>query len=94
MKKILSIVALLGLTGLGVNLSAQQTPSTQDPASAQSQPQQTQTDAQNPQATRAFEGKIAKSGDKPQAIAAYRNFLAAHPFAAQRQDVRRALGAR
>ena len=30
---------------------------------------------------------LAKSGDKPQAIAAYRNFLAAHPFAAQRQDV-------
>ena len=30
---------------------------------------------------------LAKSGDKPQAIAAYRGFLAAHPFAAQRQDV-------
>ncbi len=30
---------------------------------------------------------LAKSGDKPQAIAAYRNFLRAHPFAAQRQDV-------
>jgi hypothetical protein len=60
MKRILSIVALLGLTGLGVA----QTPATQDPASAQSQPQQTQTDAQNQQATRAFEGKIAKSGDK------------------------------
>ncbi len=30
---------------------------------------------------------LAKSGDKNQAIAAYRGFLAAHPFAAQRQDV-------
>lgn len=30
---------------------------------------------------------LAKSGDKQQAIATYRGFLAAHPFAAQRQDV-------
>ncbi len=30
---------------------------------------------------------LAKSGDKNQAIALYRGFLAAHPFAAQRQDV-------
>jgi predicted negative regulator of RcsB-dependent stress response len=30
---------------------------------------------------------LAKSGNKNQAIAAYRSFLAAHPFAAQRQDV-------
>ncbi len=30
---------------------------------------------------------LAKSGDKNQAIGAYRSFLAAHPFAAQRQDV-------
>ena len=30
---------------------------------------------------------FAKSGDKTQAIAVYRGFLAAHPFAAQRQDV-------
>ncbi len=30
---------------------------------------------------------LAKSGDKSQAIAAYRGFLTAHPFAAQRQDV-------
>ena len=30
---------------------------------------------------------LAKSGEKQQAIAAYRGVLAAHPFAAQRQDV-------
>jgi predicted negative regulator of RcsB-dependent stress response len=30
---------------------------------------------------------LAKSGDKQGAIAAYRGFLAAHPFAQQRQDV-------
>lgn len=37
MKKLLSIVALLGLTGLGMNLSAQQpaSPSAQDPAAQQ-----------------------------------------------------------
>ncbi len=56
MKRLLSIVALLGLMGLGINLSAQQTPSA---------PQRQQTDATNSQqSARAFEGKIAKSGDK------------------------------
>jgi hypothetical protein len=56
MKRILSIVAFLGLMGLGLNLAAQQTPST---------PQQQQTDATNSQqAARAFEGKISKAGDK------------------------------
>lgn len=62
MKRLLSIVALLGLSGLGINLSAQQTPST--PAQAGSSPQQ-QTDATSPQqSARSFEGKIAKSGDQ------------------------------
>jgi len=45
---------------------------------------------QGPEQVRAELGvarMLAKSGDKPQAIAAYRKFLAAHPFAAQRQDV-------
>jgi len=61
MKRLLSIVAMLGLTGLG--LSAQQTPSTQAPAS--STPQQQQTDAtSSQQSARSFEGKIEKSGDK------------------------------
>lgn len=55
MKRLLSIVALVGLMGLGLNLAAQQTPST---------PQQ-QTDATNSQqSARAFEGKISKAGDK------------------------------
>ncbi len=61
MKRLLSIVALLGLSGLGINLSAQQTPST--PAQAGSAPQQ-QTDASQQQSARSFEGKIAKSGDQ------------------------------
>src|SRR5208282_366582 len=34
---------------------------------------------------------LAKSGDKQGAIAAYRGFLAAHPFAQQRQDVMESL---
>jgi len=63
MKRLLSIVALLGLTGLGLNLSAQQSPSSsQEPATA---PQQQPTDATSPQqSARSFEGKIAKAGDK------------------------------
>ena len=63
MKRLLSIVAMLGLSGLGLNLAAQQTPST--PSQAGSMPQQQQTDATNPQqSARSFEGKIMKSGDK------------------------------
>ena len=62
MKRILSVVAMLGLSGLGLNLAAQQTAST---PSAASMPQQQQADAANPQqSARSFEGKIAKSGDK------------------------------
>src|SRR5215469_2289894 len=34
---------------------------------------------------------LAKSGDKPGAIAAYRSFLTAHPFAQQKQDVMESL---
>ena len=61
MKRLLSIVALLGLSGLGLNLAAHQTPST--PSQPGSTPQQQQTDATNPQqSARSFEGKIAKSG--------------------------------
>jgi Protein of unknown function (DUF5818) len=64
MKRLLSIVALLGMSGLGVTLSAQQTQST--PADQGSTAQQQQpTDAANPQQTaRSFQGKIAKSGDQ------------------------------
>ena len=63
MKRLLSIVVLLGLSGLGINLAAQQTPST--PSQQGSMPPQQQTDATNPQqSARSFEGKIAKSGDQ------------------------------
>src|SRR5579872_3876825 len=61
MKRLLSIVTILGLTGLGLSLSA----------TAQNQPAQSQTSAgqaqQQPvdtQSARAFEGKITEAGDK------------------------------
>ncbi len=61
MKRLLSFIALLGLSGLGINLSAQQTPSS--PSQAGSTPRQEQTDASSAQqSARSFEGKIAKSG--------------------------------
>lgn len=65
MKRLLSIVALVGLSGLGINLAAQtpaQTPS-QTPSATDSQ--STPSDATNAQqSARAFEGKIQKSGDE------------------------------
>jgi hypothetical protein len=62
MKRILSIVAMVGMSGLGLNLAAQQA---QSPSSMPPQQQQQQTDATNPQQTaRSFQGQIAKSGDK------------------------------
>jgi Protein of unknown function (DUF5818) len=63
MKRFLSIVALLAVPGLGVSLSAQQTPSTKPstPGQASSTPQQQPTNSQ--QSARSFEGKITKSGD-------------------------------
>ena len=60
MKKLLSIVAILGLTGLGASLSAQQTQAPATPDAAQQQ----QVDAQSQQSARAFEGRISKAGDK------------------------------
>lgn len=63
MKRLLSIVALVGLSGLGASLSAQQSPST--PGQPDAMPQQQQADATNPQqSARSFEGKIAKLGDQ------------------------------
>jgi hypothetical protein len=59
-KRILTAVAMLGLASFGLNLSAQQTPSTQDRTGSAQQ----QVDTQNQQSSRSFEGKIAKSGDK------------------------------
>ena len=63
MKRLLSIAAMVGLMGLGMNLSAQQTPSSSSPAAA-GQTQTQPTDAASQQSARSFEGKIAKSGDK------------------------------
>jgi hypothetical protein len=64
MKRFLSIVALVGLSGLGASLSAQQTQSTPADQGSSAQQQQ-QTDATNPQqSARSFQGKIAKSGDQ------------------------------
>jgi hypothetical protein len=68
MKRLLSIVAMLALTGLGSNLAAQQKPSStpgQAGSASQSSTPSQQTDATSPQqSARSFEGKIAKSGDK------------------------------
>src|SRR5579864_2890280 len=76
MKRLLTLVAMLGLVGLGMNLSAQQTPSSQSSSSSSAQtpsspsdnssmPQSSQTSATNSQqSARSFEGKIQKSGDK------------------------------
>jgi len=62
-KRILTVIATLGLAGFGLNLSAQ-TPSAQNPAAAAQQQQQQQVDTQSQQSTQSFEGKIMKSGDK------------------------------
>src|SRR5258708_13189971 len=72
MKKLLAVVAMLGFTGLGFNLFAQETPSTQSAQSSQSAPStQTPDTMQQPVGTQgdqrsaqSFEGKITKSGDK------------------------------
>jgi len=64
MKRFLTIFAMLAVLGLGMNLMAQQTPSTQSPSSQDPMPQ-AQADAPNgQQSARSFEGRIAKSGDK------------------------------
>jgi hypothetical protein len=59
-KRILTIIATLGLAGFGLNLSAQQTPSAQSQDAA-AQQQQVNTQSQQ---SKSFEGKIMKSGDK------------------------------
>jgi hypothetical protein len=73
MKRLFSLITFLGLLGLGMNLAAQQSPSTPDQSTApqsgaaqqapQSQTQQP-VDAQSSQSARSFEGKITKAGDK------------------------------
>jgi hypothetical protein len=60
MKRMLTAIAMLGLTSFGLNLAAQQTasPQSQQPDATQQQPVDSQNSAQS------FEGKITKSGDK------------------------------
>jgi len=72
MKRIVTHAMLVGLLGFGMNLMAQQTPSSQDQSGAAQQTPQTQAapqaqtpvDAQSQQAARSFDGKITKAGDK------------------------------
>jgi hypothetical protein len=60
MRQMLSVVVLLGLSGFGINLWSQQTPSTPSPDSAIPQ---SQTDATKSEpSARAFEGRIQKTG--------------------------------
>lgn len=65
MKRFLSIVALLAVSGLGVSLAAQQSPSTKPstPYQTSSTPQQPSDATNAQQSARSFEGKITKSGD-------------------------------
>jgi hypothetical protein len=60
MKRILIVIAMLGLASFGLNLSAQQTPAQSQAGTAQQQ----QVDAQGQQSAKSFEGKITKAGDK------------------------------
>jgi uncharacterized protein DUF5818 len=61
MKRMLTMIVMLGLTSFGFNLAAQQDPSpqSQQPGATQQQP----ADAQN-QSAQSFEGKITKAGNK------------------------------
>jgi hypothetical protein len=73
MKRFLFVVAVVGLVGSGISLSAQQKPSASDSPSMQTPPRtgpdgsmpQPQTDATNSHpSARAFEGTIQKVGDE------------------------------
>jgi hypothetical protein len=76
MKRLVSLVALLSLSGLGISLSAQQTPSktpshppsasdSETPSAPDTTVPQSQTDATKAeQSARAFEGMIQKSGNQ------------------------------
>jgi hypothetical protein len=59
-KRILTVIAMLGLAGFGLNLSAQQTPSQDQSGAAQQQ----QVDTPSQQSARTFEGKITKAAGK------------------------------
>jgi Protein of unknown function (DUF5818) len=76
MKRLFSLLALLSLSGLGISLSAQQTPSeipsqppsapdSQTPSAPDTTMPQSQTNAtQAQQSARPFEGMIQKSGNQ------------------------------
>jgi Protein of unknown function (DUF5818) len=59
MKSLLTAVALLGLCGVGMNLSAQE-PQSPNTTATQTQP----VDTQSQHSAQSFEGTITKSGDK------------------------------
>ena len=63
MKRLLSLAMLLSLSGFCVNLMAQNKPGASQDQPPQSQ-QQPQADTQDQHSARAFEGRIAKSGNK------------------------------
>jgi len=65
MKRLLSIVTILGLTGFGLSLTAgaQNQPAQSQAGQAQAGSAQQQQPADT-QSARAFEGKITKAGDK------------------------------
>jgi hypothetical protein len=66
MKRLLAVVAMLGLTGLGFNALAQETPAAQSAPSTQTSDtmQQSVGTQGDQQSAQSFEGKITKSGDK------------------------------
>lgn len=64
MKRLLLLVVLVGMSGLGINLMAQNQPGATPPEQPPQSQQQSQADTQNEQSARAFEGKITKSGGK------------------------------
>jgi hypothetical protein len=64
MKRLLTIAAMLAFSGLGMNMAAQQTPSTQSPSTQDPMPQAQADPASAQPSARSFEGRIAKSGDK------------------------------
>ena len=64
MKRLLTVFAMLAFSGIGMNLAAQQSPSTQTPSTQDPMPQAQADPTSAQQSARSFEGRIAKSGDK------------------------------
>jgi hypothetical protein len=66
MKRLLSIVAMLGLVGLGMNLSAQQTPSSQSSQSSSSSSSQTPSSQQPDNSTQTPSSQQPDNSSMPQ----------------------------